>query len=409
MKSVGIIGAGPAGIVAAKSFLCEGSYNVTVFETADRAGGMWRSMPGEYGAKCSPEMRTNLSRFTVAFCDLSWDSVDILSPGPQADISGKPSMFPKAWQVGQYLRTYARKFGVEAVTRYCTQVTKVQRSDGSAKWRVVYVDLNTTEEHTEHFDHLVIASGFFGKPMTRANAGADYPSKTFQHSSQFRNIDTLPSGKIAVIGGGISGSEAAAQAAFQISTAKYSARQSQNVHTETKIYHIINRPFYCMPRHLPQNPNNPNIRDFNLAPEFLPIDLVLYNLSRRGDGQISAALGTVPPEKTIKGHEFMRSVLGGDQRDLGRSELVYRPEHLQYPGYTGITDTYSEFVRSGLIMPVQGWVGDICHDHDSETYSLDITSKAPWSRVTQEGSTVSRSTPCGIITNGMMQRQERVS
>lgn len=399
MKSVAIIGAGPAGLVASKTFLCKGGYDVTVFEAADRAGGMWKSMPGEYGDKCSPEMRTNLSRFTVAFSDLSWESVDLSNQSSHVHHSGKSPMFPKAWQVGQYLRTYAKMFGVEAVTRYHTQVVNVKRLETSAKWRVVYIDLVTTEEHIGHFDYLIIASGFFGKPMTRSHGAAEYPSRTFQHSSNFREINTLPPGKIAVIGGGISGSEAAAQAAFQLSAARFSEGKSQVIHAETKIYHVINRPFYCMPRYLPQNPNNPDIQDFNLAPEFLPIDLVLYNLSRRGTGQISAALSTVPPEKTSKGHEFMRSVIGGDQRDLGRSELVYRPEHLQYPGYTGITDTYSEFVRSGLIVPLQGWAEDIRYDQQHGTYSLNIVSKTPWSRVTQGDSTVSPSTICRIFTS----------
>src|SRR5687768_10149861 len=92
--SVLIVGAGPAGLVAAKTFKQAG-YAVTVYEAAERVGGMWRGECGGPGDKCSPDMRTNLSRFTVAFSDLSWTSVN--QDPPQSSVISPP-MFPRAWQ-----------------------------------------------------------------------------------------------------------------------------------------------------------------------------------------------------------------------------------------------------------------------------------------------------------------------
>jgi cation diffusion facilitator CzcD-associated flavoprotein CzcO len=95
MKSVLVVGAGPAGLLAAKSLLQQDegnegkAFGVTVFDPADRLGGMWRHSPGEGGDKCSPDMRTNLSRFNVTFPDLAWQSVNLHDPtAQQSTMSG---------------------------------------------------------------------------------------------------------------------------------------------------------------------------------------------------------------------------------------------------------------------------------------------------------------------------------
>jgi hypothetical protein len=381
-RSVCIVGAGPSGLAAAKTFLQHGSYVVTVYEATDRVGGMWRARPGEYGDKCSPEMRTNLSRFTVGFSDLSWSSVDLSDPVTGSVSPSTPPMFPKAWQVGRYLEKYTEKFGLESVIFFNRKVINADVLEDMKTWQVSTYDSKTGQEETQTFDYLVIASGFFeqrGRTFSPAPSGN---LSNVQHSSVFRDLSSLTEkpGKIAIVGGGISGSEAAAQAAFQISSAKNSPGKNKPAHAESKIYHIINRPFYCLPRYLPQNPQRGSPQNVNLAPTFLPLDLVLYNLSRRGEGEISASITTVPPEKAKKGHEFMRSVIGSDQQEYGSSALVHEADQTQYPGYCGITDTYLEFVRSGLIIPVQGWVEKVEPRIDGDTFDIALQHKEPWSK-----------------------------
>lgn len=112
-KSVAIVGGGPAGLVAAKTLLHHAGsskFNVTVFEATERVGGMWRALPGEKGDKCSPEMRTNLSRYTVSFSDMSWSAANLSDPLTGSTPSGSLPMFPKAWQVGRYLEAYVKRF-----------------------------------------------------------------------------------------------------------------------------------------------------------------------------------------------------------------------------------------------------------------------------------------------------------
>lgn len=385
MKTVCIVGAGPAGLVAAKTLTQKGGFDVTVFESTSRVGGMWRAPPGAFGDKCSPDMRTNLSKYTVAFSDLSWASVDLSILDSDQHPSHAAPMFPKAWQVGRYLETYAQKYDISSKIKLKNRVIEAKPSGERKAWEITCVD-GSAQQSTHIFDYLIIASGFFDKPGSTFDPSIHGSSPNIKHSSSFRDVSSLTdrAGKIVVIGGGISGSEAAAQAAFQISSLQNSPGKTQSPHTESKIHHIINRPFYCLPRYLPQDPHNSSIQDFNLSPTFLPNDLALYNLSRRGGAEISAAIAPVPADKAKKGHEYLRSVIGGDQRDLGFSELVYKPEHMQFPGYTGITDTYSEFVRSGAIVPVQGWVDVVQQDSDNNSFSITLKHKAPWSEQTNE-------------------------
>jgi|SRR5690242_16159491 len=379
-RSVCIIGAGPSGLVAAKTFLQHGSYVVTVYEAADRVGGMWRAQPGEYGAKCSPEMKTNLSKFTVAFRDLSWESVDLTDSKTGLHPPSTAPMFPKAWQVGRYLEKYAEKFDLKSKIKFNCKVVNAEILDDKLTWQISTYDVETEESHTQTFDYLVIASGFFDKPGQSLVHSPGNSSRNVQHSSVFRDLSSLSQkpGKIAVIGGGISGSEAAAQAAFQVSSAKHSPGNSKSIHADSTIFHIVNRPFYCLPRYLPQDPQN-STQGTNPAPSFLPLDLVLYNLSRRGEGQIFASITTVPPEKAKKGHDFMRLVIGSDQQEYGSEALVYTEKETQYPGYCGITDTYLEFVRSGLIVPVQGWAEKVELNHDGESFDIALQHRKPWS------------------------------
>jgi hypothetical protein len=279
--------------------------------------------------------------------------------------------------VGRYLETYAKIFGITENLLLGKRVINASLQEDNT-WKVISDD-GAGQLDTRTFDRLIVASGFFNKPASTFDFTPSKNLSTIQHSSNFRSLSELTSspGKVVVIGGGISGSEAAAQAAFQISNAKHSPSQTTSAHAHSRVFHIINRPFYCLPRYLPQDPQSQD-GNFKPAPKFLPLDLMLYNLSRRGDGEIAAAITTVPPEKAQKGHEFLRASIGCGQSGEGYPELAYTASQTQHPGYTGITDTYMKFVRSGIIVPVRGWVKDVAQADDRSFLDVSLQQYEPW-------------------------------
>lgn len=119
-----VAGAGPSGLVTAKTLLHNfphGTFSPVIFDTRHEVGGLW-------AGTLDPSMRTNLSMFTVAFSDLSWESV--------MGTSGVP-MFPQARQVGQYLAAYTKRYIPDDVLRLGHRVLKAERTAESASpWRI---------------------------------------------------------------------------------------------------------------------------------------------------------------------------------------------------------------------------------------------------------------------------------
>ncbi|KAG6030217.1 hypothetical protein E4U41_000158, partial [Claviceps citrina] len=75
-KSVCIIGAGPSGLVTAKTLLHNappGTFRVSVFERGDTIGGLWPTSPADHSRPVHPLMVANQSRHTMHFSDHAWE------------------------------------------------------------------------------------------------------------------------------------------------------------------------------------------------------------------------------------------------------------------------------------------------------------------------------------------------
>jgi cation diffusion facilitator CzcD-associated flavoprotein CzcO len=176
---IAVIGAGPAGLVAAKHAL-EAGFEVHVFEAQDDLGGQWYTTSPRSGVW--PGMRTNTSRWMTAFSDF---------PVP----SGL-ALHPLAEEIHAYLRAYADAYGVTPHIEFGRRVEAVRPG-----WIV----------DGERFDAVVVASGRFHARRLPGGLGGftgellhayDYPG-----ANPFRDRGTL------VYGNGVSGHEIASDIA----------------------------------------------------------------------------------------------------------------------------------------------------------------------------------------------------
>jgi hypothetical protein len=360
MKSVCIVGAGPAGLAAAKTFHQTGQFQITVYEQKQRLGGLWPSPDGDTKDDFLPlTTPTNLSRFTVGFSDLDWNSLNLPS-------DERVLMFPKAAQVNRYLDQYRRKYVPESCIKYGCEVVaaeRIRKDDGSDKfsWHITTKG-SQGDIKKEIFDYLVLASGFFSHPRPLKQklpdlANGNHATKAVNeiHSSQFRTLSDLfsngqsASGKtILAIGGGNSGGETSAAVAMQLSNSQWSPDTTlQQQYKDCKVVHVIPRQLYTLP---PFHEYGEGSRSYT------PLDLKLYDYARRQPWPMVSYAGQQPPEVRTLVHGMMKKLIGTDQSDLGSEALKAPKDTSERCAYVALTESYGEFARSGLIEAVKGRV-----------------------------------------------------
>lgn len=198
-QTVAIVGAGPAGLVAAR-WLREVGFRPTLIEEDIDVGGQWRV--GGPQSSVWPGMRTNTSRVMTAFSDL---------PHPP----GTPA-YPTAEQIGAYLRRYAEHVGVLADARFRTRVDEADPDPAGNGWivRATHADGRTWEER---FGHVVGATGRYRVPTIPQAAGlASFTgSGGTAHAAAYRGADPYRGQRVLVAGHSISALEIASELALR--------------------------------------------------------------------------------------------------------------------------------------------------------------------------------------------------
>ncbi|KAL2154570.1 hypothetical protein VTH82DRAFT_3246 [Thermothelomyces myriococcoides] len=352
-KRVCIVGAGPSGLVAAKSLLHDaprGSFDVTLFDAQNRIGGLWPSRRDDSAGLLHPLMIANQSKHTVQFSDLAWPE-----DAPE---------LPRAWQVGKYLAEYLERYCSEAKLKLGTRVVKAEllaassANGSSSGWRV-QTSSAEGEAREEIFDYLLVASGYFGKPVIPpvSNNGHDIP---VIHSSQYRDLQSLvgktsgSGGKILVVGGQMSGVEIAGTIASHLSSAAHSPGPSPIANPDKyTVHHIIQQPIWVFPLFTSPNPTAP-------APPFLPLDLGFYNFSNRAQ-PLTNSQGHISLEAAKIVHSIYQTALGTDQ-SIFSTDLAITTSHTGNPPYLAASENYLDFVRSGLITLSRGKLAALSTD-----------------------------------------------
>jgi cation diffusion facilitator CzcD-associated flavoprotein CzcO len=236
--------------VAAKSLLHDapkGTFDVTLFDSQTRIGGLWPSHKDDTAGLVHPRMVANQSKHTVQFSDLAW--------------AGNAPQLPLSWQIGQYLDRYFQTYCLGARLKLGTRVERVERQAASPRddglpsaWRV-HTRSAQGDNKEETFDYFLVASGFFGKPAMPDVSRGDHQIPVI-HSSQYRDLQSLlgkanGSGtKILVVGGQMSGVEIAGTIASHLSSAVHSPDPSPVSNPDKyAIHHITQQPVWVFPLH----------------------------------------------------------------------------------------------------------------------------------------------------------------
>ena len=194
-KHIAVIGAGAAGLCAAK-YLREGGFQVTVFEIGTQIGGMW-CFRNDNGM--SPAYRTlhiNTSRGVTRFHDLDFD------PDVQ--------FFPDHSDMHSYLRKYADHFDLMPHIRFRTRVREIQpllnAESEAPRWRLSLeaggLEANGLEAGgAEEFDSVVVCTGHLTVPMHAPMLRDDFKGR-YLHAFDYEEPDDFVGDRICVVGVG---------------------------------------------------------------------------------------------------------------------------------------------------------------------------------------------------------------
>lgn len=196
-KRICVIGAGPAGLVAAKSLLEEG-HLPTIFEKEEVLGGIW-NMKQKKEAGAYQKTRFQNSKDTSFFSDFY----------PDVD-----EAFLSLSQVNTYLKQYADRFDLTSVIHYQSQVKSVEKE--GALWKVVIEKNQGTDTpplvQTDYFDGVCMCQGRYRVPKMPTIPGLQQFRGEIIHAGAYFDSTILNDKRVLVVGNGVSGMDIAEEA-----------------------------------------------------------------------------------------------------------------------------------------------------------------------------------------------------
>ncbi|KAL5542626.1 hypothetical protein UlMin_010336 [Ulmus minor] len=226
-RHVAVIGAGAAGLVAARELGREG-HRVVVFEREDQVGGTWVYTPkiesdplgvdpGRVVVHQSlyQSLRTNLPREVMGFRDYPF-------VGRGKESGRDQRRFPGHGEVLAYLKDFAMEYGIDGLVRFDTEVEHVGLVEGG-KWKVrskkrgeIGVD--------EIYDAVVVCNGHFTEPRIAEIPGINaWPGKQM-HSHNYRVPEPFRDQVVVLIG----------SAASAVDISRDIARVAREVHVASR-------------------------------------------------------------------------------------------------------------------------------------------------------------------------------
>ena len=216
MNRYAVIGAGPSGLAAARALTRRG-IGVDGYEASHGVGGLWdisnpRSTMYESAHLISSRTTTEFAEFPLR--------TDVDYPGHRV--------------LCDYFREYADRFGLTALFRFRTAVTRLEPRDGG--W-----DLTSDGPEgarTRWYAGVVLANGTLATPNVPAFRGEF--SGELLHTSAYKSASQLTGRRVLLVGAGNSGCDIAVDA----------------VHHAASVDMSVRRGYYFVPRYLFGRPSD---------------------------------------------------------------------------------------------------------------------------------------------------------
>jgi len=284
--SVAVVGGGFGGVGTAALLRREGYEDVTVFEKADRVGGVWQrnTYPG---AAC--DVPSHLYEFS--FAPNRWSR----RFAPQEEIQA-------------YIEGVARRFGVDGKIRTGTEVTSAEWGEGSRRWRL------ETSAGRHEAEILVTACGQLSVPQTPPIVGlADFDGPVF-HTADWDHGVELTGKRVAVIGTGCS--------AIQVVPAIQPQVAQVDIYQRSAGWTLPKSDF-AYPEGVKRLLSRPRLRRLDRAANFTFHELAALALTRRGPLlKAFQQLGRLQIHAAIKDPELRRRVTPADEFGCKRIMLT---------------------------------------------------------------------------------------
>jgi thioredoxin reductase len=190
---VAVVGAGAAGLVAARECIRQG-FEVRVFEKSDKLGGVWQysdrveddllgqNPKEQLHGSLYKSLRTNLPRMLMAYRDFPFEADEGVS------------QFVSHERVCKYLEDFADHFGLRPVIDFGNGVTSVQ-SAAEGKWLVA-----AENGGEEMFDAVIVCNGHYARPRVPMIPGMDGFEGILMHSHNYRVPDPFKGKRVALFG-----------------------------------------------------------------------------------------------------------------------------------------------------------------------------------------------------------------
>ena len=201
-KRVCIIGAGPSGLAQLRAFQSAAAAGadipeVVCYEKQGDWGGLWnytwRTGVDEHGNQCHGSMYrylwSNGPKEGLEFADYTFE-----------EHFGKPiASYPPRAVLFDYIKGRVEKAGVRDQIKFNTIVRDVRAVDAGG-FHVTARDEIADAESTEHFDHVIVATGHFSVPNVPEYPGFDSFNGRVLHAHDFRDAREFADKDILILG-----------------------------------------------------------------------------------------------------------------------------------------------------------------------------------------------------------------